>query len=291
MKKRARSPLAYPGGKTTVCAELCDMMDSLDWTEFREPFCGGACVSLEMMRRHPQRTFWLNDKDINVFAFWHTLREQPDWFCAEVRELWEGPGIEKLRDPQCYLDRHGRSLDRLELPVRALDTYIKGRLAWAGGATSGPHQSLRRKAGEKHAEDLKEWATLLRSRAVRITNFDWFDVAAAADPRTMLFADPPFEGDKFNHLYDHDQAGFDFRDLFGGLALSAAHSLTTVICREEHYSGFSYYRNQMEVKYGLARLDGRPMPVNLETLLSTFPLRDDVLLIQLRPNFRASRTG
>jgi DNA adenine methylase len=71
----SRSPLRYPGGKTRFTPFIWSaIQDSgTEPTEFAEPFCGGAGVSLALLELGHIQRIGLNDKDPLVANFWQVV--------------------------------------------------------------------------------------------------------------------------------------------------------------------------------------------------------------------------
>lgn len=82
------SPLRYPGGKTQLSKHIASIIkrnDLLGGT-YAEPYAGGAGVAVYLLLFGHVREIHINDIDHSVYAFWYSLKEQPDELCKKIRE-------------------------------------------------------------------------------------------------------------------------------------------------------------------------------------------------------------
>jgi DNA adenine methylase len=69
----ALTPLRYIGGKSKIVSKFFQYFP-VDFKEYREPFLGGGSVFLFMKQVYPEKKFWINDFNKNLFYFWITLQ-------------------------------------------------------------------------------------------------------------------------------------------------------------------------------------------------------------------------
>ena len=55
-----KTPLRYPGGKSRAVPKLCQWLPA-EVTEYRESFLGGGSMAIEMTKRYPDISIWVND--------------------------------------------------------------------------------------------------------------------------------------------------------------------------------------------------------------------------------------
>ena len=121
------SPLRYPGGKAGLSPFLTDVMDLNDirGVEYFEPYAGGAGAALGLLAEGVVRRISINDADFRIYAFWHTVLNEPTWFVdrimaakldlrewKEVRETCLFPSGKNMRDvgfAAFYMNRCNRS--------------------------------------------------------------------------------------------------------------------------------------------------------------------------------------
>lgn len=78
------SPLRYPGGKNRLAnfiAKIC--VDNKIDGHYIEPYAGGASVALYLLFNSYVNKITINDKDKSIYAFWHSVLNNPN----ELSEL------------------------------------------------------------------------------------------------------------------------------------------------------------------------------------------------------------
>lgn len=85
------SPIRYAGGKSKIADDLVDLFPR-EFSEYREPFLGGASVFLSLRSQDDlhkiDRPYWLNDKFDPLVWFWWTVQNKKH--CVDLMEkLWE----------------------------------------------------------------------------------------------------------------------------------------------------------------------------------------------------------
>jgi DNA adenine methylase len=121
------SPLRYPGGKGKVAAYFKQIFkDNLLYDAvYVEPYAGGASVALSLLFNEYASKIIINDLDPSIYAFWHSVLNQPDELCALIRKTpvdvktWEKQKlVQKTQEKQSllalgfstfYLNRTNRS--------------------------------------------------------------------------------------------------------------------------------------------------------------------------------------
>lgn len=75
MRKLAKSPLRYPGGKSRALKQIIPQIPPKT-SEFREPFVGGGSIFFAV-RRIFQNTisYWINDLNYDLYCFWKQTRD------------------------------------------------------------------------------------------------------------------------------------------------------------------------------------------------------------------------
>ncbi|BCU98473.1 MAG: hypothetical protein CM15mV22_1050 [Eurybiavirus sp.] len=73
-----KTPLRYPGGKSRAVPKLCQWLPA-EITEYREPFLGGGSMAIEMTKRYPDMSIWVNDFYEPLYNFWVQLRDNGDY--------------------------------------------------------------------------------------------------------------------------------------------------------------------------------------------------------------------
>src|SRR5690606_30037391 len=103
-----RTPLRYPGGKQKLSPFIKQILshNQIDG-HYVEPYAGGAGVALELLLSNCVQNIHLNDSDIRLFAFWHSIKNHSEEFCRRIAraslniEEWKYRR-EILRAPENY---------------------------------------------------------------------------------------------------------------------------------------------------------------------------------------------
>lgn len=87
----SRSPLRYPGGKTRFTPFIWSAIQhsGVTPTEFVEPFCGGAGVSLTLLELGHVQRIALNDKDPLIASFWRVVFGKTEDAESDIKWLLE----------------------------------------------------------------------------------------------------------------------------------------------------------------------------------------------------------
>lgn len=103
-----RTPLRYPGGKQKLTPFIQEILDSNGISgHYVEPYAGGAGVALELLLNKAVKYIHLNDSDIRIYAFWHSVKNETENLCRRILsasltiEEWK-KHREVLRHPESY---------------------------------------------------------------------------------------------------------------------------------------------------------------------------------------------
>lgn len=82
------SPLRYPGGKGKLAPYLAEIitLNNLTGGHYVEPFAGGAAVALELLFSERVSHIHINDLDLSIFAFWHSVVYETDAMVRLIQE-------------------------------------------------------------------------------------------------------------------------------------------------------------------------------------------------------------
>ena len=83
------SPLRYPGGKTRLSPFLRKLIakNRLDECHYVEPYAGGAGLAISLLTKGNVTHLHLNDIDTSVYAFWHTVLNEPATLCDYIENV------------------------------------------------------------------------------------------------------------------------------------------------------------------------------------------------------------
>lgn len=80
------SPLRYPGGKSRLAnfMKLVIQANNLKGGIYAEPFAGGAGVAMSLLLGGYVEQIIINDIDLSVYAFWHSLLHHTEALCEKI---------------------------------------------------------------------------------------------------------------------------------------------------------------------------------------------------------------
>ena len=84
--RHPKTLLRYPGGKQklTPFIEALLRENELIGCDYVEPYAGGAGVAMELLFKNYVRKVYLNDKCPQLYAFWSSLKKDPDYFAKRI---------------------------------------------------------------------------------------------------------------------------------------------------------------------------------------------------------------
>lgn len=82
------SPLRYPGGKTKIAPLVNAIMEKAEIKNgiYIEPFAGGGGVALALLLSNKVKHIVINDMDITIYAFWHSILNHTDEFIELIKK-------------------------------------------------------------------------------------------------------------------------------------------------------------------------------------------------------------
>ncbi|MDW8106682.1 MAG: DNA adenine methylase [Armatimonadota bacterium] len=189
-----KSPLRFPGGKSRAVQRILPLVPEFE--EYREPMVGGGSVFLALRQRFPNRRFWINDINYELYCFWKVLQERPDELVDAVYHVRA-----RTRDGRALfcelLARYGEG-DEFE---RAVRFFVLNRITFSGTVDSGGYseQAFRGRFTVSAIERLRQVAPLLKG--VHITCDDYEPVLRADGEGVFIFLDPPYYSATDSRLY------------------------------------------------------------------------------------------
>ena len=83
------SPLRYPGGKNCIFNFVSNLFyeNDLLGVSYAEPYAGGAGLALRLLFEEYVEHIYINDFDKAIYAFWTTIINSPDEFCAWITDV------------------------------------------------------------------------------------------------------------------------------------------------------------------------------------------------------------
>ena len=208
------TPLRYPGGKgrLTEFLKLIFEQNNLLDGHYIEPYAGGAGIALNLLLFEYASCVHLNDLDLSVFAFWHSVVNKPDSLCKMIRDVnvnmdeWK-----KQKSIQGEREKH-------DLLTLGFSTFFLNRTNRSGiitgGVIGGKNQDGPWKVDARFnkAELCRrvEKIALYRSR-IRLYNLDAANLICSVLPslpdKSLVYLDPPYylkAKRLYKNIYKHD---------------------------------------------------------------------------------------
>lgn len=222
------SPLRYPGGKAKVADFVRCLIEKnalLDGT-YVEPYVGGGSVALSLLFNEYVKDIYINDKDIAIYAFWHSVLHEPEALCKLIKDTPVTVGTWfKLRD---YQDK----TDNVDLLHLGFSTFFLNRTNRSGilkaGVIGGYEQTGNYKIDARfNKEDLIKRIERIAdySDRIHLTNEDAVTLVQRLKKElpynTLFYLDPPYyikgKGLYLNYYNDNDHQNIansisDFRE-------------------------------------------------------------------------------
>ena len=224
-----KSPLRYPGGKSKAIKKLSEFTD-IAFKEYREPFVGGGSLFIYLKQCFPDRQFWINDLNTDVYSFWKAAQEN----LAEMLKLIKK--FKKEKDGKAlYRKLLEMNLDKLSLTERGARFFALNRITFSGTTESGGY-SERAFQGRFTDSSIDRVAALseILDENVKITNLDYSEllqndrsglqvheddeagenaeIEVQPQCQILIYLDPPYYSATHSRLYGKKgnlHSGFD----------------------------------------------------------------------------------
>ena len=185
-----KTPLRYPGGKSRAVPKLCQWLPA-EVTEYRESFLGGGSMAIEMTKRYPDISIWVNDLYKPLYLFWLALRDDGDYLYDQLIQL-------KQRHPdqgsarQLFLDAKEKvNDDDIGYKDKAVAFYIINKCSFSGltESSSFSPQASDSNFSIRGINNLKDYSKLIKNW--KITCLDYSKLQSD-ESDVFLYADPPY---------------------------------------------------------------------------------------------------
>jgi len=132
----ALGPLRYPGSKSNLADyfETFIKENLLLGAHLFEPYAGGASISLSMLARGLVSKATLVEKDPLIFAFWRSIKENPEGLCERVQKA--KVTLDAWKSYRKYLTPN--ALDRFPLLDLGFAGLFFNRTSFSGIIGAGP---------------------------------------------------------------------------------------------------------------------------------------------------------
>jgi DNA adenine methylase len=208
------SPLRYPGGKTKLTEYVKALFrhNDLMGGHYVEAYAGGASIALELVIQEFASMVHINDIDVSVWSFWHSVLHDADRLCALIEDT---PVTMDAWYEQKEVQSRKSAADTLTL---GFSTFFLNRTNRSGilkaGVIGGKNQTGNFKIDARYKKDeLINRIQVIADHADRISLYRLdaiqllADVVPSLPDRTLVYLDPPYYvkgGDLYEHHYRHE---------------------------------------------------------------------------------------
>ena len=189
-----RSPLRYPGGKSKALDKIFPLIP--DYSSFREPFVGGGSVFIALKQKYPEREYWINDLNYDLYLFWKYSQQGIENL---LNAIWQ---IKKsCTDGRLLFNSYKNNWDSLSDFDRAVRFFVLNRITFSGTIDSGGYsqQAFKKRFTESSIERLSDLRLVMPG--VKITNLDYELVLQEPGDNVFIFLDPPYFTTTKSRLY------------------------------------------------------------------------------------------
>lgn len=193
------TPLRYPGGKgkLTEFIKLLFLNNNIIGGEYIEPYAGGSGIALNLLMDGYASTIHLNDLNPSVYAFWHSVVNEPDLFC---KMIFDTPITMDEWYKQKNIQNNQTEHTKLEL---GFSTFFLNRTNRSGillaGVIGGKEQKGKWKIDARFNKDdlinrIEKIA--LNQNKIKIYNLDAAklitETLPAISQNSLIYLDPPY---------------------------------------------------------------------------------------------------
>lgn len=164
--------------------------------EFREPMVGGGSVFFRIRQMYPNRSYWINDLNHELYCFWKVAQSNAVALANAARQIKESTSDGRALFYR-LLEQYGTGSDF----ERAVRFFVLNRITFSGTVDSGGYseQAFRGRFTLSSIRALEQVSDVLEG--VRITNLDYAEVINAPGEGVFLFLDPPHYSVAQSRLY------------------------------------------------------------------------------------------
>ena len=213
-KNFIKSPLRYPGGKSRAVKQILPIIPYFD--EMREPMVGGGSVFFALKQIYPNKKFWINDINRDLYLFWRFCKENNAELTREIQDIKNTR--KNGRELYSNLTKNNNYSDF----ERAVRFFILNRITFSGTVDSGGYsqQAFEKRFTNSSIERVKFAEIVLRD--VKITNEDYENVINTPGENVFIFLDPPYlstvksrlygKNGELHEIFDHEKFSKNMRN-------------------------------------------------------------------------------
>jgi|DewCreStandDraft_2_1066082.scaffolds.fasta_scaffold00522_18 DNA adenine methylase len=195
MNNSVSSPLRYPGGKSRALPQILPLVPT-DFAEYREPMVGGGSVFLRLRQLFPDRRYWINDCNEELYCFWKVAQTRCDELIACVSHIHR-----TTKDGRALFEELVATYGTGDELERAVRFFVLNRITFSGTVAAGGYSeaAFRGRFTKSAIDRLAILPQLLEG--VTITCCDYEPVVMAPGENVFLFLDPPYVTATKSRLY------------------------------------------------------------------------------------------
>ncbi|PMB51234.1 modification methylase [Fischerella thermalis CCMEE 5201] len=184
-----KSPLRYPGGKSKALNEIAEYLPD-NFSEFREPFVGGGSVFIYLKQKFPNRKYWINDLNPELYCFWKVAQTNLSQLVKQVRFIKDNYTDGRLLFQKLTSIESTSDLTELD---RAVRFFVLNRITFSGTVESGgfSQEAFHKRFTYSSIERLEKLENILTDD-IKITNLDYSNLLIPEGKQVFLFFDPPY---------------------------------------------------------------------------------------------------
>ena len=198
--------LRYPGGKARCLTQLLQYFPLINnFTEFREPLCGGLSITLNYAKNVLCSA---SDLNYELYCFWNQLKLYPLEIFTAISYLKDN----ETNGRELYNKILSRRKDKLTEFQRAIDFYIINRISFSGLADSGGYsqEAFDKRFTKSIINKLNSIGDLIKNINFYCEDFSY--LFEKEGDNVLIYADPPYYSQTKSKLYGKNgdlHMGFD----------------------------------------------------------------------------------
>lgn len=271
---KIKSPLRYPGGKSRAVKQMLPIIPP--FAEYREAMVGGGSVFFALKQKFPDKKFWINDFNNDLYLFWNYCKVDLKLLVSEVK-------TKKNK----YGDGH-KLFFELKNPVtkftklqRAVRFFVLNRITFSGTIDCGGNskEAFEKRFTNSSIERLAVMEPILKD--VLITNYDYEKVIHKSGKNVFIFLDPPYKSASNSKLYGNKgslHTSFDHERFVRNMKKCKHNWLITYDDSPEVRKSFSFANiYKWELQYGMNNYKQKHVDKGQELFISNYeiPLLED----------------
>lgn len=275
MKKKVRSPLRYPGGKSRAIKKILPLIPK-DFKEFREPFVGGGSVFLAVKQELNSKALYvINDLNYDLYCFWKIAQNNIEEFVEEVKRIKEEE--KDGRELFDYLVENDNNLSDFD---RAVRFFVLNRITFSGTVDSGGYskQAFQKRFTDSSIERLALLSEPLQG--VKICHGDYEEHLFQEGDDVFIFLDPPYLRQAKSKLYGKNgdlHVGFDHERFARNMKKCKHKWLITLDNTPEIWEMFNFANiYEWELQYGMNNYKKRNAEKGKELFISNYELPEQI---------------